>query len=219
MPRRPHVVLLEILAGTLGHQGHGGGVERNGRRRPGRGHVRRGRHGRRQERPHHLVADGVDHAAVEVAHDRHFALDQRIALLESLASGRRLVEHARGHGEPAAHVDRHGLVVLGQAVVHETLLAPERHERHLRGDIGPRRCWRWRRGGSRGRRGRGAEAVAAAAGGADGGAGVGVPVASPMRRERARESAPCAARSATPIAHAAAKRRRSPGPPPLRRRR
>ncbi len=82
----------------------------------------------RQERPHHLVADGVDHAAVEIAHDRHFAFDQRVALLESLASGRGLVEHAHGHGEPAAHVVRHRLVVLGQAVVHETPLAPVRHE-------------------------------------------------------------------------------------------
>ena len=153
MPRRLHVVLLEVLAAALVHQGHGGGIERNGRRRPGRGHVGRRRHGRRQERPHHLVADGVDHAAVEIAHDRHFALDQRIALLES----RRRADVSSSMRVAMANQPRTLIAIAlsssATRVVLETLLAPLRHERHLGGDIGPRR-------------GAGGAAAGAAAGGA-----------------------------------------------------
>jgi hypothetical protein len=31
MPCRPHVVLLQVLPAALGHQRHGGGIERDGR--------------------------------------------------------------------------------------------------------------------------------------------------------------------------------------------
>ena len=179
-----HVVIGEVLARVLcAQQRHRGGIEGDGRLRPCGRNIGRRRHGRRAVRPHDLVADGVAHAAVDGADDRHLAMHGLVAFLEGDAARRRIVDAAHRDAQDAAHVDGHRLGALGRGVVLERPTAKIGDEGDIGGVVDPRAHdgrieGRRRRRGRFGRAGwrrvpvRGVGAAAtAAAGGAAGVAG------------------------------------------------